>query len=392
MVSYALQKNKHLENRDKVMRAMRDGSHRFNQIAESTGMNRRTLSKILDELEKDILLIKTGKGQKIRYSLTDRSHEIFKTEISAFKYISEAYQEWHPSLVLPGSSVRLTVGSLAYSPIVQTGSIYSEEMDENNMAMDPLDERNVPRDPFVVGYEIEGIIHRDVMNRIVAKGMNCYQRRTPGRHGRQHVAVVIDYDALQSAWDLAKKFEDAVSKGESMTLFFSNLLNSEPEDDPILVEMNKTGMTSNSFTVDLSNRHRNALLIVLSFLPAMLEMILLTKEEEARISLHKAIGKSVDGPFIELVEIYLREYHLFFSRLEEMPGDNFQDKAVNYLASMGIEYPKGSNVLELMGILLLISLRNENPNLTIRLVDHWGIPFIFSTGNDENHYPKRDEG
>ncbi len=385
MASYAVQKETRLENRDDVLRAIRDGHHRFNDLASAVRMSRRTLSNVLVELQEDVLVVRTGEGQKTRYDLTTRGLEIFKAEVSAFRDISEAYQRWHPSLVSSPADERLIVGSGAHYPVVQTGSIYSGYENADGQAEDPLDRMNMPRDPFVArASEIEGIIHRDVMNWCInngagkyIKGATRFSSRDPRRHGKQHIAVVIDYDALQSTWDQAGEFERAIARGDGMTLFFSKRLNSEPEDDPVLVEMEKTGLVSDYFTVELCNRERNALLIVLGTLPAMLKIILFQKERVEANRLLKAIGESVDGPFKSLMNAYRKEHCRFFASLEKIEGHSFQEKAVNYLEWKCVGNPKGGNILELMGILLLIRLTEDNPSPTLDLLRDWGAPFAF---------------
>ena len=383
MTSYALQKDEHTSKRDDVMKAIQGGKHRFTELCEATGMSKRTLAKVLSELVNDVLIIKEGEGQKIRYSLTDRSHEIFKAEISGFREMSEAYQKWHPSLVSSRSDERLAVGSGAHFPIVQTGSIYSGRTDGEGNPIDPLSANNMPIDPFVAGaHEIEGTIQRDVMNRIITSGANNYIKGAPRKHGKQHVAVVIDYDVLQSTWDMAEEFEDAVKVGDGMTLFFSKRLNSDPEDDPVFAEMMKTGMMSDPSTVSLSNRQRNALLIVAFTLPALLKMVLIPKSDTDRLKLLMAVGRSVDGPFRELVEIYLREHKAFFGNFHQIPGNNFQEKAANYLdAYRGIKKPTSANMAEFMGIMLLVYLgMNDRMKQLIRALDllvNWGTPFTF---------------
>lgn len=175
----------------------------------------------------------------------------------------------------------------------------------------------------------------------------------------------------------ADEFEKAIARGDGMTLFFSKRLNLEPGDDPVLVEMKKTGLVGDYFTVELGNRERNALLIVLGTLPAILKIVLFTKEPEELNKLHKAIGKSVDGPFAGLLEAYLKEHSLFVISLEEIKGSNFQEKAINYLTQKGHENLRNSNILELMGIWLLIHLVDDNPSLTLALLREWGAPFAF---------------
>ncbi len=377
MVSYAVQKETRLRNRDGVLRAIRDGHHGFNDLASTVGMSRRTLSKVLADLQSDVLVVRTGEGQKTMYDLTTRGHEIFKAEVSAFRNISEAYRKWHPSLVSSVAYERLTVGSGSHYPIVQTGSIYSGYRNADGIPEDPLDGMNAPRDPFVGGYEIEALIHRDVMNWCINNGAGNYIKRPSGRHGKQHVAVVIDYDELQLTWDQADEFEDAIARGNRMTLFFGKKLNSIPGEDAVFMEMEKTGLTSDPFTVELNSRERNALLIVLSTLPAMLKIMLFTKKLEECKRLHKAVGKAIDGPFEDLLEAYLKKHSEFFSDFENIEGHNFQEKAVNYLVRNGFENLKSSNILELMGIWLLIYLVDDDTSHTLDLLRNWGAPFAF---------------
>ena len=176
---------------------------------------------------------------------------------------------------------------------------------------------------------------------------------------------------------LADEFEDAVTGGDGMTSFFSKRLNSEPNDNPVFAEIEKAGLLSDLFTASLSNIERNALLIVLSTLPAILRIILFTKELEELKRLHKAIGISVDGPFAGLLEAYLKEHSLFVTSLEEIEGSTFQEKAINYLAQKGHENLGNRNILELMGMWLLIYLVGDDPSLTLALLRDWGAPFAF---------------
>lgn len=57
--------------------------------------------------------------------------------------------------------------------------------------------------------------------------------------------------------------------------------------------------------------------------------------------------------------------------------DNFKHKAVNYLASTGLNIPKGTNVLELMGICPLIYPVNGNRSLTLVMLRDWGTQLGF---------------
>ena len=374
MTSYALQKDEHISKRDDVLKAIHGGKHRFTELCEVTGMSKRTLAKVLSELVNDVLIIKEGEGQKIRYHLTTKAHEIFKSDISAFKDISEAYEKWHPSLTSPHEGMNFTVGSLAHYPVIQTGTIYSTSVNEENK----------PNDPFVANAaQIEGLIHRDIMNGIISLGMESFHSGSSNKHGKQYVAVVIDYDQLQSDWGEADRFEGAITKGDKMTLFFSSELNANINDDPIYEEMNKTGMMGRPTVVNLTRRQENALAITVYKLPAMLKMILFPKPPEDRATIMKAVGRAIDGPFLEVMNLYLRDHREFFTNSKNIPNNNFQGKVVTYLKGKGIN-ATSTDVMEFAGILLLLGLwtagRGEDDvslAAVSKYVTEWGTPFTW---------------
>jgi len=352
MALYNLQKETHASNRDLVLRAIREGSYRFSGIFEKTKISKRTLTKILEELQDDLLVVKTGEGQKIRYALTTKANEIFKAEISGFREISEAYQKWHPSLELSRRNIMFTVGSLAHFPIIQTGSIFSGREDADRNPEAPLNENNVPEDRFVVPSDtVEGILHESILNAAIQQGMNNYQRNASVRHGKQHIAVVIDYDLLQNYFDMADSLEDAIIKGDHLTLFYSRELNADLESDSVLQEMLKTGMMGYSeFYSNLSNRQRIAFIIAQGKLPALLKIILYPKSKEDRSILMRRIGKAIDGPFMELIDIY-RSTH----NTSGVGGNTILEKIINLYGGEGVV--KHSDILEFASILLLNSLR-----------------------------------
>ncbi len=378
MAAYAPQREEHLTKKDEVLRAINNGDHRFSKILGSVKISRRTLAKILVELERDVLIAKEGEGQGIRYQPTTNAHEILKGDISAFRDISEAYEKWHPSLQYYQSGKEgphFTVGSQAHFPLIQTGMIYSGSTE----GVDNFEWLNMPKDRFVAnGAEMEGLVQGVVMNFVVANGMRYYRKGNSTKHGKQHVAVVIDYDLLQQYWDMADDFEDKITgKNSSMNLFFSKILNLDPEDDPVLKEMEKTGMMGEDCLVNLDARHKNALRITRSLLPVMLKMILMTKPLEDSTILIKAIGNAIDGPFQDIVDIYHREYGELWSNYEDLEGDKFQAKVYKYLKKKGVQRVTMVELGEIMGVYLLASFKADNPESTLNILTHWGAPFMF---------------
>lgn len=395
MVPYNLQKEKHAINKDLVLRAIHDGSCRFTEIQNKTKISKRTLSKILDELEANILLIKNGEGQKIRYALTTEANEIFKAEISGFREISEAYQKWHPSLGSSGSNVMFTVGSITHFPIIQTGCISSGMKDIEGNPKQPLNEFNIPDDKFVTSSDlIEGIVHEGIMNSIIMQGDSHYQNKFQGKHGKQHIAVVIDYDLLQSYFDMADGFENVITSGEGLTLFYSKKLDINLESDPIRQEMLKTGMMGYSeFYESLSNRQKNAFLISEGELPVVLKIILFPKQKEDRSTLMRAIGKAIDGSFIELIDVYSKKYGNFPSNLKNLNGSTIREKVISLYGGEGIAKP--TDIMEFASILLLDSLRrygmmkdspsNESEMKKIfSLIAYWGTHYMFQGWDNSN--------
>lgn len=91
----------------------------------------------------------------------------------------------------------------------------------------------------------------------------------------------------------------------------------------------------------------------------------------------------MNGPFGDLLEAYLKQHGRFFDTLEKIEGNNFQEKVVNYLACNGVKNPIGSNISELMGILLLRYLANDKPSLALALLRDWGAPFAFILGGGD---------
>ena len=395
MVPYNLQKEKHAVNKDLVLRAIHDGNSRFTEIQNKTKISKRTLSKILDELQEDILLIKNGEGQKIRYALTTEARETLKTEISGFKAIAEAYQKWHPSLGSSGSNVMFTVGSITHFPIIQTGCISSGMKDIEGNPKQPLNEFNIPDDKFVTSSDIiEGILHEGIMNSIIMQGKSHYQNKFQEKHGKQHIAVVIDYDLLQSYFDMADRFEDIITSGGGLTLLYSKRLDINLETDPIRQEMLKTGMMGYSeFYESLSNRQKNAFLISEGELPVVLKIILFPKPREDRSTLMRAIGKAIDGSFIELIDVYSKKYGNFPSNLKNFNGNTLREKIISLYGGEGVAKP--SDIMEFASILLLDRLRNygitghsssseAEMERIYSLIKLWGSHYMFLGWDNSN--------
>jgi DNA-binding HxlR family transcriptional regulator len=368
MTSYALQKEEHLSKRDGVLRAIRDGRHRFTEILVATGMSKRTLTKVLSELANDSLVTKDGEGQKIRYHLTNRATETVKADLGAFRDISEAYEKWHPSLTTHDGP-NLALGSIAHFPIVQTGSIYDTSMNADNR----------PADPFVAGApEIEGLIHQDVMEWAILNGMGRYAKGDRKKHGKQRIAVVVDYDWLQELWDMADDFENAITRKDGMTLFFSKSLNASPHEEAFQMEAEKVGMWGRGYTVPLGSRQERAFNIVMTLLPAMLKMILMPIDPDIDLSpLIKAIGKAIDGPFLEVHDKYMKERGDFMYGWKELKGDTFPAKVKNYLNAKGISRVSNEDLMEFMGFYLLVSLKMEDLGFVQSVLKNWGTPFAF---------------
>lgn len=383
MVSYALQKEKHLSKRDDVLKAINDGRHRFTELYEATGMSKKTLVKVLNELMNDFLINKQGEGQKIRYHLTTQAREIFKVSdnLSIFRDISEAYQKWHPSSTSQHDGLNFVIGTEAFFPVAKSGTIYTARTDEQNR----------PKDRFVADAALtEGIIQRNAMRAVLGVARGNYWKGDTTKHGRQYIAVVIDYDRLQERMDLADDFENSITQGNGMTLFFSGILNLDTSDDPIMEEWEKTGLANNSALIKgLDVRQKNALRIVIEVLPITLQQVFMprmsTEQGQSEMNaLMKAVRKSIDGPFLDLVGLYQKEYGDFLGQYSDYLEKRNADVSVipikhasAYFKTKGI-LPNSAYMNELTGILLLTSFLNENLPLAMNTLAIWGAPFMFS--------------
>ena len=97
----------------------------------------------------------------------------------------------------------------------------------------------------------------------------------------------------------------------------------------------------------------------------------------------KAVGRAIDGPFLEVMNLYLRDHREFFTNSKNIPNNNFQGKVVTYLKGKGIN-ATSTDVMEFAGILLLLGLwtagRGEDDvslAAVSKYVTEWGTPFTW---------------
>ena len=366
MGSYDLQRAAHAKNKDSVLRAVGGGNNRFGEICDASDLAKGTVSSILSELEKEELLAKDGAGRETRYSLTPSSFEALKLDTSAFRVVSEAYSRWHPSLVNLHEGANLVIGSYAFFPIIETGSLFDVL----------LDNRGMPSSPFIAAAETEGLVQAAIMVHLMDPQALQSMRNSTGRRGKHYMVVTVDFDEAYRYYEWANRLEAALVRGDTLSLFFLKYLNADPANDPIAAEIEKTGIPPfGSWPVDLDMREKNALIIAMSPFPILLKMMLSGKTPEEAQTLLSVVGKKIDGVFSDIIGVYEKAHGNFLHTWQNAEGSTLHNEAVTYLESMGVDRIGSTAIQEIQAILLLLYLKNGDISAAKVLLEIFGAPW-----------------
>ena len=376
-MAYDLQHTKHGKNQDAIIRAISEGCNTFTKIVERSNLTKASVNKILKELERLQLVIKTGIGKKVKYSISNAALEALRIESSKiFSEVCNAFSQWRPDFGTSddnriSGNITLTEGTTLHYPTIKTSTMTIGSPSES--------------DQFVSSpYDIESILQHDLFKLAVSHGLSQQvigwkdRLDDSDKHGTHHIIISIDYDSIASIISRADSFEEMLTSGDSLSLFFNKYLNMD-FDDPVSELLEQTGMGKYPYVLQgLQGKEYTALEIVSQDIPQILEVLHLRHSDSIDDfrTLLQAISKGIDGPFKDLLDRYYKEHGSFFSQFIGHGISGFRNILLDYLESMGFETVRSVHIYEFLSVLLLMNIQSKEFEAAEEIIKYWGYPSI----------------
>ena len=376
-MAYDLQHTKHGKNQDAIIRAISEGCNTFTKIVERSNLTKASVNKILKELERLQLVIKTGIGKKVKYSISNAAREALRIEAAdVFSEVCNAFSQWRPDFGTSddnhiSGNITLTEGTTLHYPMIKTSTL---KIGSTSGA-----------DQFVSSpYDVESILQYDLFKLAVIQGLSQQGKRWNDRiddsdkHGIHHVIISIDYDSIADIISRADSFEERLTSGDTLSLIFNKYLNMD-FNDPVSELLEQTGMGKYPYVLQgLQGKEYTALEIVSQDIPQILEVLHLRHRDsidDFRTLLH-AISKRIDGPFKDLLDRYSKEHGSFFSQFIGHGISGFRNILLDYLKPMGFRNVRSVHIYEFLSVLLLINIQNKEFKAAEEIIKYWGYPYI----------------
>lgn len=374
-MAYDLQHTKHSKNQDVVLRTINEGCSTFTKIVERSSLTKATVNKILMELEGQQLVIKTGIGKKVKYSISNAAREALRIEAAnVFSEVCNAFSQWRPDFGTQNynrtsGNITLTEGATIHYPTIKTST----------MAIGS----SLESDQFVsLPFDTEIILQHDLFKLAVSHGLRQPIMGWKDRlddsdsHGSRHIVIAINFDGIAAIISRADFFKHRLLSGDSLSLFFNRDLSMD-FSDPVSELIGQTGMVNYPYILQgLQGKEYSALEIVSQIIPEILEVLNLGHSSDDFRTLLKAISKRIDGPFEILLNRYNKEHGAFFNQFIGRDIRGFRNSLLDYLESIGFKTVRSVHIYEFLSALLLMNIQDGEFEAAEKIIKYWGSPFI----------------